>query len=848
MLTATLRTAFAHKGRLVLSTLAVVLGVAFVTGTLMLTNALDRTFVDIIEGSAQDVQVTREPAVGQEITTDPGDSAPLLLSDDAVATVQGVPGVSAAAGGIAREGVYLIDSSGEVAGAVGPPAIGLNWESDPELNTNTLTAGRAPERKNEVAVDDVTFGKLGIAIGEPISVVTPSGTVDAELVGTFKFGETGGLAGATLAAFEPKQAQQLLAEPGYWTAIDVAVAEGYTDEQVAASIQEALGDGDLLVQTRAEQVEQQSDELREGLAFFNYIMVGFAAIALFVAAFLIYNTFSILIAQRGQELALLRAIGATRVQVLRSVLVEVLIVAVVSVILGVGLGYLLALGLAALFDSFGLSLTAGIGITASAVLWAALVGIVVTLLAAIVPAYRAGRIKPVAAMREIGASDERIGKVRTAVGVVFLLATAALMATGLASDDGGSRALLVALGTLLLLISVVILAPLLSVIVVSVIGPLFSLLGRTTGRLSVRNALRSPKRMATTASALTIGLGLVVAVTVITSSAKASLGELVDQSFGAEFVVGTTAQQPFSTEVADEIRNVDGVEYVISESGGPVSIDGEETGITAVGGGPLDEVYSVEDVSGDFGQLESGQAVVNTEYAKEQGWDLGSEVRILFPSGDERSFEIVGIYASNGLIDGLVIPLDDYREVGGASQDRSLYVTLTPQADTEQVLADIEAVADTNPLLQVLDQTELKEQTESQLNQLLYLVYAMLALSVVIAAMGVVNTLALSVIERTREIGLLRAVGATRRQIRAMIRAEAILMAVLGAILGIAVGVGAGLALQRAMADAGIDVLDIPIATLIVILVLAIIIGVVAAAVPARRAAKLDILKAIATE
>ncbi len=848
MLRATLKTALAHKGRLALSMLAVILGVAFVTGSLMLTNALDRTFVDIIEGSAQDVQVTREPAIDVDIFSDTGDAAPLLVSQETVDQIREVEGVAAAGGAIGRNGVYLLDGEGEVVGAEGPPALGVNWDTDPLLNVAEITDGREPQKDDEIAVDDVTFPEIGAEIGDEVTVITPVGEIVTKLVGTFRFGETGSLAGATLTAFTSEQAQELLTAPGEWMAVDVAVADGFTDDEVAETIAAALDEEDLVAKTRSEQVEEQSTALQEGLSFFTYVMVGFAGISLFVAAFLIYNTFNMLIAQRGRELALMRAIGATRAQVLRSVLVEALLMALVAVALGIVLGYVLALGLAALFETFGLSLTSGIQITPTSMLWAAVVGLVVTLLAALIPAARASNILPVAALREAGTADEGVGRVRTAIGVVLLVAAGVIINIGLANSDTGSRALQTSLGALLLLIAVVTLSPVLGVALVAVISPAVRFFGRTPGKLAARNAARAPRRLATTASALTIGLALVVAVTIITSSAKASLEQLIDDSFQAELIVTTQTRQPFDTKIATEIREINGVEYVMSESGGPARIDGEDGAVVAIGGGPLDAVYSVDDVSGEFGTLTKGKAVVSTDLADERGWKINDEIPILFPNGEGRTFTLVGNFESNSLISGLVIPLDEYRELGGAAQDRTLLVTLEPEADSAAVSQQVEEAAEANPLVEVLDQSEIKEQSAAQLDQLLYLVYAMLALSVIIAALGVVNTLALSVIERTREIGLLRAVGATRRQIRRTIRWEAVIVALLGAILGIAAGIAAGVALQRALADTGIGILDIPVSTLLIILAVSVVIGVLAAVLPARRAARLNMLKAIATE
>ncbi|MDP4014633.1 MAG: FtsX-like permease family protein [Candidatus Nanopelagicales bacterium] len=846
MFRATWRTALAHKGRLLLSALAIVLGVAFVTGTLMLTSALDRTFVEMVEGSAQDVQVTRSPAVSQDVLTHVGDSAPLLIPDESVVRVRQVEGVEAAAGTVSRFGVYLIDRDRKVVGAMGPPALGVSWEDDSQLSLVRIVDGRAPAADNEIVVDETTFPKLGVKLGDRVPVVTPAGRVNATLVGSFKFGESGGLAGATLTAFTPEQAQKLLAEPGKWTAIDVAVADGYSDDEVAEAIGGTLG-GDVVVKSRAQQVDEQSSALREGLAFFSYFMIGFAAVSLLVAAFLIHNTFSMLVAQRERELALLRSIGMTRRQVLASVLIEALFVAVWSVLIGIGVGYLLALGLTGLFASMGLSLTSGVAITGQAVWWATVVGVLVTVSAALLPAIRAARVPPVAALREAAGARDRVGGGRIAAGAFALAAAVALVVVGLRSDDPGSRALAASLGACALLIAAVLMSPWIGVMLIRALMPVMDAFGRVTGRLAGRNAARSPRRLAATVSALTIGLALVVCVTIVTASAKASISKLVDESFSGDLMIGTQTMQPFDLSIAERARDVPGVKYVMSESTGPALADGSELTVTAVGGGPLEAAHAVSGVEGKF-ELSPGVAVVSKDLAGEMGWSLNQTVEVTLPSGGKRQFLLGGVYEPSALLTGLVIPMDEYRAGGGAAQDRTLLVTIQPGANLADVTAGLESVAESNPLVQVLDQTAIKEQNSAALDQLLLLVYAMLALSVIIAALGVVNTLALSVLERTAEIGLLRAVGSTRRQVRRMIRWEAILVAVTGGILGIAVGVGTGVILQRALAESGISVLDAPVSVLVVILVLTVLIGVAAAALPARRAALLPMLESISAE
>lgn len=845
MFTIALRSLGAHKIRLLLTTAAVFLGVAFITGMLMLTNALDRTFTDIFESGSQDVLVTRTAAVSEDITQSTGDDSVLLVSQDEVDEVSGVQGVQAAAGAIFQNGAYLLDANGDVVGGNGPPAGGVNWQPDPVLSVATITQGRAPKADNEIVVDDVTFPKLEIPLGSEVRMVTPKGPIAVDLVGTFKFGETGGLAGATITAFTAQRAQELFTEPGQWQSVEVAAAEGFSDRQVADNIAAELGSG-WTVKTRDEQVEEQASALRQGLSFITYVLLGFSGISLFVAAFLIYNTFAMLVAQRGKEMALLRAVGASRRQVLTSVLLEAVVLALAAAVIGIALGYGLAVGLTALLKQIGLSLTSGVALTAQAIIWAVVLAVVVTVASALLPAVRAARTPPLAALREAATPVERPGRARTVVGLLLLVVSGVGLAGAFTDDPNISRVALAALG---LLVATVFLAPVLAMGAARVATRVMQAAG-VSGQLAGRNAERGPRRLAATASALLIGLALVTAVTVVVASARESINSLIDRAFGADYIVATATGNPFSTQIADDLRLVSDVEFVVSQSQGPARVDGEDQLVTAMGGGPVTSAFDVTVGSGRIDSLTQGTAIADQDWADERSVAVGDRVSVLFPSGQTRSFTLDGIFEPTdaGLLSGLIIPKDDYRAVGGAAQDTLLYVSLSPDADPAAVLPAVEEVTAQNPLLQVLDQASIKEQNTSQINQLLYLIYGMLGLSIIIAALGVVNTMALSVLERTREIGLLRAVGLSRRQVRRMIRWEAVLVAVTGALVGVLVGLIAGISLRQALSGDGIEILVIPVATVIVIMVLAVLLGVLAAALPARRAARLDILAAIATE
>ena len=840
-----LRSLGAHKLRLLLTAAAVFLGVAFVTGMLMLTNALDRTFTDIFESGSQDVLVTRTTAVAEDITQNTGDDAALLISQDTVDEVAGLPGVKAAAGAVFQNGAYLLDAQGDVVGGNGPPALGVNWQPDPALSVATITQGSAPQADDEIVVDEVTFPKLEVPVGDEVRMVTPTGSLTVTLVGVFRYGETGGLAGATITAFTPERAQELFGEPGQWQSVEVAVDDGVSDQEVADAIAAELGTG-WTVQTRDQQVEEQSSALRQGLGFITYVLLGFSGISLFVAAFLIYNTFAMLVAQRGKEMALLRAVGASRRQVLISVLLEAVVLALVAAAIGIALGYGLALGLTALLKQIGLSLTSGVALTAQAVVWALVLAVVVTVASALLPAVRAARTPPLAALRESATPVERPGKVRTIVGLILLIVSGVGLVGAFSDTPNVARVAFAALG---LLVATVFLAPVLAMGAARMATTVMQA-GGVSGQLAGRNAARGPRRVAATASALLIGLALVTTVAVVVASARESINDLIDRAFGADYIVATQTGNPFSTQIADQLREVPDVEYVVSQSQGPARVDGEDQLITAMGGGPVTSAFDLQVSTGTIDDLTQGTAIADVEWAESAGVSVGDRVSVLFPSGQTRGFTMEGTFEPTdaGLLGGLIIPKEDYRSVGGASQDTLLYVTLQPDADPAAALPQVEQVTDQNPLLQVLDQASIKEQNTSQINQLLYLIYGMLGLSIVIAALGVVNTMALSVLERTREIGLLRAVGLSRRQVRRMIRWEAVLVAVTGAVVGVLVGLIAGVSLRQSLSGDGIEILVIPVTTVVVILVLAVLLGVFAAALPARRAARLDILDAIATE
>ncbi|TKJ31384.1 ABC transporter permease [Blastococcus sp. CCUG 61487] len=841
----TWRNLLAHKLRLALSGLAIVLGVAFVVGTLIFTDTLSKTFNDLFESTSADVNVTRATAFDQGLAGTGVGGTATYVPADLVDRIADVEGVSAVEGYVQAEGVYIIEDDGEVLDTGGAPGLGISWDTEESLSPLTLIDGRAATGPGEVMLDTNAVEKTGYQVGDTVTLLTPGPRIEAELVGTFRFGEEGGLAGATLTAFDTATAQELLTEPGQFTAIGVGAAEGVDPGELADRVAAVVGD-DYEVRTATEQAETLASDFSEALSFFNIFLLVFAGIALFVGTFIILNTFSMLVAQRTQELALLRALGASRGQVTRSVLGEALAVGIVGATAGLAAGYGIAAGLRALFGSFGLTLDGELVFALDTVLWAYVVGVLVTLVAAYVPARRAAQMPPVAAMRDDVVTQQKGLRRRTAVGIVLTLAGGAALVGGSLSDDGSTAASLVGLGALLLILGATALSPVLARPFLQGVGTLLPRIWGTTGRLARENAVRNPRRTAATASALMIGLALVSAFSVIGASTNASIDKLIAGSVRADFVVSSAVGQPFSPDVATQLADVDDVESVMQLRWGQAQLDGQTTFLTAVDPAGLDRSIDLTWVDGSAEGLDGTGVIVDVATADGRGWEVGDTVDVLTLDGREQELTVSGIYESNQVIGSTVVSLDTLAGVGGVPLDRFLFVGVADGAATADVRSDLDEVLAAYPIVELKDQTEFSDEQKGQVDQLLLLINAMLVLSVIIAALGIVNTLAMSVIERTREIGLLRAVGLSRAQLRRMVRLEAVVISIYGAVLGLVLGTLFGVALARALESQGITDVVVPLGRMLVFLVVAAIIGVLAAVGPARRAAKLKVLDAIA--
>ncbi|MHB1165302.1 MAG: ABC transporter permease [Candidatus Nanopelagicales bacterium] len=843
MLRSTWRSLLHHKLRLVLSGVAIVLGVGFVVGTLIFTDTLNTTFTNLFSGTTSDVVVTPEQDVEGGGLAGTVATLPAALLDD----VRAVDGVAKAGGQVLADGVSIVDPDGNVLGTPGAPQFGSNWDDDEELTPFRLVEGRGPAAAGEVALDSVSAEKSGYAVGDKVALVGPQGALEATLVGVFRYGASGNLAGATIAAFDTAYAQELLlGGQAAYTEIDAVAAEGVTQDALAAAIRPVVGEG-VTVRTGQEAADEAAAAISDGLAFVNIFLLVFAGIALFVGSFIILNTFSMLVAQRSRELALLRALGATRGQVMRSLVAESVAVGLVGAVLGIVVGVGVAYALQGLFAAIGAEIpTEGLVLLPRTVIAGILIGVLVTVVAAIGPALRASRIPPMAALRDDVALPARSLRVRAIGGSILLLAGLGAMTAGAASG-GGSGSQLVGLGVVAALVGAIVVSPAIAGPLVRVLGSAFPRMFGTVGSLAVQNAERQPRRTAATASALMIGLALVSALTIFAASAKSSITVVIDRTIGAEFLLSNQAQRPFAGQVAIDAAAVPGVASVSAVKLVPAEAGGAGTVLVAADLGTFGDMVDLAFTEGAMAGAGTDGMVVDAQSAADAGLAVGDAVDVRLPVGTA-TYRVVGLYEPAGAFSGYVVDAPTVVAAGTRIGDSFVYVRAVEGAGLEQVQQALTGALAAYPTVQVQSQAQFKDQITSSVDQILLVMVMLLSLAILIAVLGIVNTLVLSVVERTREIGMLRAVGALRRQIRTMVVLEALVIAVYGAVVGLLLGVWFAVALQRTLVDQGIEVLDIPWTGLVAFLVLAGAVGVLAALWPAFRAGRLNVLAAISTE
>ncbi|MFJ3234188.1 ABC transporter permease [Streptomyces sp. NPDC086787] len=855
MLKATLRSFLAHKGRLMLSALAVVLSVAFVAGSLIFSDTVTRTFDRLFASTAANVTVGPKNDLKSSVPTGAVQTVPAALAD----RVAKVNGVVATHADVSVQNIVVVDSHNKSVGpTTGAPTIATDWYRTARSPVK-LTSGHAPGGPGEALLDADTADKKHVRIGDTLTVQAQPGTFKVRVVGIATFTTTN--PGAALVFLDPAvAARELLGSADRATSISVDAAKGVTDEVLKRRVAQAVGSGDYDLKTADEQAKSDAAGLGGFLDVIKYVMLGFAGIAVLVGIFLIVNTFSMLIAQRTRELGLLRALGADRRQVRRSVLTEAVLLGVVGSTLGLAAGIGLAYGLIRLMSAFGMNLKAAeMVIDWPTPVSAYVVGVGVTFVAAYLPARRAATVSPMAALAD--AEIAGVGKplrTRAVVGTVVGAAGVAALVGCAVAEKTASAASFLALGVVLTLIATVIAGPLLVRPVIRVLGGAFPALFGSVGRMSQRNALRNPRRTGATAAALMVGLALVGGMSVASASMSKSFDEQIDKTLGADFVVQNSNFQPFTQEVTDKVRGTAGVSLVVRQRFAPVAVrlpDGKRIETTAAGYDlRADDVAHITYTEGNTAAaLADGSFAMDAAFAKDHEVRLGSTVPVEFPGGRKADLKVGALThqagsGGFGMQGGLFFGIGTVEKYVPGGQDSSLYVNGAAGVSADQLRSRLERTLDSYPQVQVRDQADYKRLVHDQIAVLLYLVYALLGLAIVIAVLGVVNTLALSVVERTREIGLLRAIGLARRQLRRMIRLESVVIAVFGAVLGLALGLVWGVCTQQVLALQGMTALAVPWGTIVAVVIGSALVGIVAALLPALRASRMNVLAAIAHE
>ena len=839
----TLKSLWARKRRAIGAGIAVIIGVAFLTSTMVLGDAMTKGIEALfVEGyEATDVQVRNAHQIDSEdVQVNPIDAS---LVDQ----LGSLPEVALALPVV--EGTAQITSSdAEPIGGNGPPTIGTNW-IDSDRNPYVIVDGRAPHGPTEVVIDSGAADTGELNVGDTTTVRVPE-PVEVEIVGLAELGSGSELGGVTFAWFDTASAQDyLLGSSDLVTAVDLQAAEGISDETLRSVVvaeipqgTEALTNADL----SAEAMEQMEADF---LGFFKTFLLVFAVIALLVACFSINNTFAILVAQRTRESALLRAIGASRRQVLVSVAVEALLIGVVAAAIGLVAGLGLATGLNALMTAGGFGIpSAGMVMSTGVLVTGMIVGVVMTLLAATMPAVRASRVPPLAALRDVAVDRSGASRWRAAIGVLVTGAGVATLVLATETDEPMSMAGLGALGTF---VGFVLLGPVAARLAAGVIGAPVAALRGVTGKLARRNAIRNPKRTAGTASALMVGTAVVALFASLGSSIKESFDDLLAQSFGGDLVVRT---EGFSgallpVELAGEVAVLPEVEVTAPVRDHPVTIDGEGTWLVASDLDAMLQVADIGDITGDMAGMGAGEIAVSEEWASEHAAPIGTTVDVEFADGATGQLTVVATYTEANLFGNTLVDTSVIDPHSARVSDFIVMIGLADGVALEDGRAAIESVTSNygDPLIETSD--EYLEAQGAQLDQMLGLVYGLLGVAVIIALIGIANTLSLSLYERTRELGLLRAVGQSRRALRSTVRWESVIVALFGTLGGVGLGTLLCWGLVRAIsASEGFGTFAPSYTSLGVIFAVAIVAGVLAAARPARRAAKLDVLEAISTE
>jgi putative ABC transport system permease protein len=849
----TLKGVLAHRLRYALTALAVLLGVAFISGTYVLTDTINSTFnglyTQIYQGTGAVVRARQAFNPGESFT-----SQRQLIDASLASTVARVPGVKAVS--VSVDGyAQIVGRNGKPIGMAtnGPPTLGVAWTDVAALNPLRMLPGGSPPRTSSQVVIDKHSADVGhFRVGDKVKVLTQSAPATYTITGIVTWGSADSPLGATITAFTPATAERVvLGQPGKVDAISAEAASGVSQSELVSRLQAAIRDPKIEVVTGQAVTAEGQDAVHQALSVINVFLLVFAFIALFVGSFVIFNTFSITIAQRMRELALLRAVGASRVQVMGSVLGESLVVGVLASAAGVAAGIGLAVVLKAGLSALGFDLPAtGLVVGLRTVLVGLAVGTVITLISAVAPALRAGRIPPVAALQDVAAEPRHPSARRVARGAIVTAIGVAVLGLGLFGRTG-NRVLEVGVGAGLVFLGASLLGPLVARPVSGVLGAPLAMRG-TTGRLARENAMRNPARTAATAAALMVGVTLVSFMTILASSSKASVNSIIDSAVRADFVLSNGAVAGGSSGFSPDVeRSLNALPQVSATEGirtGVVQLYGKTTAVEATDPIEASRLFNIGVTQGRLASMTATGIAVSTQAATDRHLTIGSRVAVTYPTTGRKIYTVQVIYSVRDLAGDYVLPLAAAQANFPQALDIDVFVKLAPGVSASAGRRAIQGVLAAYPNVTLMDQAQYRAQQEQSVNQLLNLVYGLLALAVVIALIGIANTLALSIYERTRELGLLRAVGATRGQLRSMVRWESLVISLLGAVQGLVLGVLFGWAIVAALHSQGITRLVFPVTQLLVLAVLAGLAGIVAGIAPSRRAARLDVLHAVTTE
>jgi putative ABC transport system permease protein len=843
MLSLTVKSIRANKARFVLTSVAVVLGVAFMAGTLVLTDTIKKSYNDVAGNVYKHTDAVVRSASHLQGNNDKTD---VRATVDArvlgqVRAVKGVQAAEAQQVGIAvvvGKNGKLLDSNPER----GVP-IALAWQNTPALNPMQLTAGHAPRAPADVVVDQRSFDKGGFHLGETVGVVSPTGAHKYHLVGVVSYGGTGSPAGTQVVAFSAETASAVLGTPGRYSAVQVVAKPGVSQTQLVANIRAAVHDRGVEAITGAKATQETRDATGSALQFVDMFLLTFAIVALVVGSFVIYNTFSITVAQRTKETALLRAIGAKRKQVVRSVKIEAVLIGGFGSAIGVVAGLGLTQGLRWVLNAFGTDLpNTGIVVKQSAIVVSMITGVVVTFVAAWLPARKAAKVAPIEALRDVAVEPRTSSKRRVVFGLVTVAGGVYSIAHGLA----GAGAAPVGLGAFAVFAGVAALGPVMARGFARFAGAPLPKVRGMAGTLARENAARNPRRTASTASALMIGVGLVTLITVFAASAKASVSTSVDKAMKSEYIVTTEfGMGGLSPSVGQklaalpEIKSVTPVRFLTAKVGASAK------DVSAFDPSHIDDTLRLDEKSGSAHTLGLHDVAVQQQEAQAKHLKVGDTVTMQFVETGAQRFRVVGVYGTKEPFGQYSISIAAADANFSTHTDNILLIKDAPGVSTAAARHAMERVVASYPTAKLMTEAQFKGSVANMIDKLLDLVYVLLAMALVIAFFGIANTLALSVYERTREFGLLRAVGMHRAQVRSTVRWESVLIALLGTTLGAAIGVGFSWALVKASEKQGIRQLNIPVSQLVAIALFAAAAAVIAATLPARRAAKLDVLAAI---